>query len=395
MRISTQMLFQQGLNGILEQQSRSARTLEQLSTGQRVNRPSDDPAAAARIQELDRAVAQQGVYVENIARTEQRLATEEGALTSASTIVRRVRELAVQGASDTVGEEGRKLIATELRQRLDEMVAIGNSRSGEGEFIFAGAQSQTPPFAASAGVVSYAGDSVQRELMIGAGTTMADGDTGDNVFMRIRDGNGAVSVAPAAANTGTGVSIVGAGTPLAAGTSYTIRFTGADAYEVVDQDSNTIASGAFADGDNLSFNGIGVVVNGNPAAGDEFTVAPARLESVFATIDKLAAAFEAPANTDASRTGQRQAIDDALGQLDRVESRLLEVRAGVGGRLSTLADVQDTQESVRFSLEKLVSEVRDLDFAEAASRLQQELFTLQAAQQSFTRIQGNSLFNFI
>ncbi|HEY7776404.1 MAG TPA: flagellar hook-associated protein FlgL, partial [Kineobactrum sp.] len=348
-----------------------------------------------RIQELDRAVAQQGVYVENIARTEQRLNTEEGALASASTITRRVRELAVQGASDTVGEDGRKLIAVELRQRLDEMVAIGNSRSGEGEFIFAGTQSQAPPFLTGGGVVSYAGDSVQRELMIGAGTTMADGDTGDNVFMRILDGNGTVSVAPAANNTGTGVSIVGSGTPLAAGASYTISFTAADAYEVVDQDNNTVASGAFAAGDNISFNGVGVVVNGNPDIGDEFTVTPASFESVFATIDKLATAFETPANTDISRTSQRQAIDDALGQLDRVESRLLEVRAGVGGRLSTLADVQDTQESVRFSLEKLVSEVRDLDFAEAASRLQQELFTLQAAQQSFTRIQGNSLFNFI
>ncbi|MEQ8802330.1 MAG: flagellin, partial [Haliea sp.] len=119
------------------------------------------------------------------------------------------------------------------------------------------------------------------------------------------------------------------------------------------------------------------------------------LGGTFATIAQLADALEQSPSDDAARAGQRQAIDDALAQLDRSEGRLLEVRASVGGRLNTLEDVQASQESVQFSLEKLVSDVRDLDFAEAVSRLQQELFTLQASQQAFTRIQGNSLFNYI
>ncbi|MFO7552393.1 MAG: flagellar hook-associated protein 3, partial [Haliea sp.] len=80
MRISTQMLYQQGLNGMLDQQARAAKTFEQLATGQRVNRVSDDPAAAARIQELERAVSQQSSYVDNIGRAQQRLAIEENAL---------------------------------------------------------------------------------------------------------------------------------------------------------------------------------------------------------------------------------------------------------------------------------------------------------------------------
>ena len=122
---------------------------------------------------------------------------------------------------------------------------------------------------------------------------------------------------------------------------------------------------------------------------------PASFESAFATIDQLADALELSPGSDAARAGQRQAINDALGQLDRAENRLLEVRADVGARLNTLQDVQNTQDDVRFSLEKLASDVRDIDFAEVVSRLQQEQFTLQAAQQSFVRIQGNSLFNFL
>ena len=397
MRISTQLLFQQGLNGILDAQESLATTQRQLATGQRVNQPSDDPIAAARIQELERAVAQQDVYVNNIGRVRQRLNAEEDALSSAGEVIQRVRELAVQASSDTVNESDRQLIAVELRERRDQLIAIANTRDGDGEYLFAGSQSTTRPFVAAAGGVDYVGDSVQRELLIGPGTTMADRDTGDEVFMRIREGNGVIGVAQGPANTGTGFIIpeptVDGGSY--AGGSFTIRFTAADAYEVVDATATVIQTGTYTAGETISFNGVGVEIRGEPDAGDEFTVAPARFESVFATIDQLAEALEAAPVTDAARAVQRQGIDDALGQLDNVETRLLEVRAGVGGRLNTIDDVQATREDLQLGLQELTSDLRDVDYAEAISLLQQELTALQAAQQTFTRIQGNSLFRFL
>ncbi|TCO76613.1 flagellar hook-associated protein FlgL [Chromatocurvus halotolerans] len=396
MRISTQMLFQQGLNGMLEQQARSAKTLEQLATGQRVNRVSDDPAAAARIQELDRAVSQQTTFLDNIGRTRQRLSTEEGSLESAGTVIRRVRELAVQAASDTTGSEGRRLIAVELRQRAEELVDIGNSQSGEGEFIFAGAQSQTRPFVPDVGGIRYDGDSVRRGQVIGPGTTMAEGDTGDDLFMRIRNGDGVVAAGSVTGNTGTGVIRAdGSDSGVYDGTNFTIRFTDPENYEIRNAANTVVDTGAYQPGGVVSHNGTQLVITGAPAAGDEFAVTPARYESAFATISNLADALEQSANSDVARTSQRQAIDDALAQLDRNETRLLEVRASVGARLNTLDNVQESQESLRFSLETLVSDVRDLNYPEAISRLQQELFTLQASQQAFTRIQGNSLFRFL
>ena len=289
----------------------------------------------------------------------------------------------------------------ELRQRLEELQALGNSRSGEGEFIFAGAQSQTRPFVLAGGEVSYAGDSVQRELLISPGTTIPDGDTGDDVFMRIRNGNGVVAAAPATGNTGTGVIRAEPGTDTGVydGSTFTVAFTDPQTYDIREADGVTPvappAGGSYEAGASISYNGVSLLISGEPATGDSFTVAPASFESAFATIDQLADALELNPASDAARAGQRQAINDALGQLDRAENRLLEVRAEVGGRLNTLEDVQSTQDDVRFSLEKLASDVRDIDFAEVVSRLQQEQFTLQAAQQSFVRIQGNSLFNFL
>lgn len=404
MRISTQMLFQQGLNGMLDQQARAAKTFEQLATGQRVNRVSDDPVAAVRIQELERSVAQQTGYVDNIGRAQQRLAIEENALDAAGTVVRRVRELAVQASNDTTGSDGRRLIAVELRQRLEELTAVANTQSGEGEFIFAGSQSKSRAFFSDAGTVNYAGDSIQRELLIGSGTTIAEGDTGDSVFMRIRNGNGVVAAAPAADNTGSGVirPEPGTDTTVYGGDEFTVSFADPESYRILDADGNVVldgggdeVGGSYEPGGRIDFNGVGLVISGAPETGDRFRVEPARFESAFATINRLADALEQAPASDAARAGQRQAINDSLAQLDRSENRLLEVRASVGARLNTLEDVQTLQEDVRFSLETLVSDVRDLDFAEAISRLQQELFTLQASQQAFTRIQGNSLFNYL
>jgi len=213
------------------------------------------------------------------------------------------------------------------------------------------------------------------------------------VFMRIRNGNGVVAAAPDAANSGTGVIRVESGN---ASSTFTIDFTGPQTYDISDPADPTAPTGRnYEPGETIEYNGVSVVISGEPDAGDSFAVEPASFESAFATIDQLAAALKSSPGSDADRAAQRQAINDALGQLDRAENRLLEVRADVGARLNTLEDVQNTQDDVRFSLEKLASDVRDIDFAEVVSRLQQEQFTLQAAQQAFVRIQGNSLFNFL
>ena len=397
MRVSTQQLFEQGLNGILNQQSRLAEVQQQLATGLKVNQPSDDPAAAARIQQLERAVAQQQVFVDNSGRTEQRLASEESALDGASEVIRRVRELTIQAANDPVGQDGRQLIAVELRQRLDQLVTIGNSRDGDGEFMFAGAQTGTQPFNTVAGQVQYRGDSQQRELLIAPATTLRDGDPGDDVFMRVRDGNGTVRATADGGNTGGGVIIAEPGVDNAAftGDTFTLEFTAPDAFEVTDSSATVVASGAFAPGESIEFAGVSVAVRGTPAAGDQFTIEPSRFESMFATIDQLATALESPPGSPAEQTQQRQAIEDALGQLDNAENRLLEVRASVGSRLQGIEDLQSTQEDIGLGLQELVSEIRDLDFAEAIARLQQDLTSLEAAQQSFARIQGNTLFRFL
>ncbi|MFP4277926.1 MAG: flagellar hook-associated protein FlgL [Wenzhouxiangella sp.] len=423
MRISTAQIFQQGLAGILRQQGSLNQTQLQLSTGRKINSPSDDPVGAARLQELERAVEVQAVYDRNVSRTRQRLQVEESAIQSAGELIQRVRELTVQASNAPLSDGDKAQIAVELRQRLDQLVAIANTRDGDGEFIFAGAQAGSQPFVRSDGAVAYQGDSIQRELSIGPGITMRDGDTGDKVFMAIRDGNGVVSAGQADGNTGSGYiaveNAVDRQAYIDAGRdTYTIEFLDAESFVVRDADGivpgfgNLVPDPADPDplnptlplveegvpytpGETISFDGLNVTLRGSPEGGDEFTVEPAANQSVFATLDELIGTLEGTTGSPAEGAAQRQGIDDALARLDRIETRFLEVRSDIGGRLNTLDSVEDNIAEQSLSLETLTSEIRDLDYAEAITRLQQELVTLQAAQQSFIRIQGLSLFNFL
>ena len=508
MRISTSQIFQQGLNGILQQQARLSQTQLQLSTGKRINSPSDDPVGAARLQELERNIALQDVYDRNTSRTRQRLQVAETAVQSASDVIQRVRELTVQAANDTLNANNRAQIAVELRQRLDQLVGIANTRDGDGEFIFAGAQARTTPFVREGGEVIFQGDSIQRELTIAPGVTMRDGETGDRVFMALRDGNGVVKADQVPGNSGSGFVAVenaitvadypserftvqfinggaefnvldGNGDPIAgltgqtyvdggpitlpggaeitltgaaseddlfavtvrsdtdaivqAGQSeantgaarlsvigptspagydraeYSIEFLDNQTFVVTDEQNfrllpldgttgpdpldNTVR--AFEAGDTVSFAGVNLTLRGSPEAGDEFVVKRAANQSVFATLEALINTLEAGSGNAAQAAVQRQGIDNALSQLDRIETRFLEVRADFGGRQNTLDSIEENLADQKLSLEALTSEVRDLDYAEAITRLQQELVTLQAAQQSFVRIQGLSLFQFL
>ena len=98
-------------------------------------------------------------------------------------LLQRVRELAVQGNNDPAGAEGRGAIAAEIRQHIDNFLQLANTQDANGEYVFAGFQSQTRPFDHDgAGNFSYNGDTGQRMLKIGDNREVAIGDPG-SVFM--------------------------------------------------------------------------------------------------------------------------------------------------------------------------------------------------------------------
>jgi len=196
MRISTGQIFDQGTFGIQNNQSMLYKLQNQMSTGRRVVNPEDDPVAAAQALVVMQSKEVNAQYLRNQDTARSRLNVVDSTLGALTEQLQSILERTVQAGNGALGQGEREMIATELEGRLQSMIALANTQDGEGQYIFAGYQTQTQPFAVSGNSapfdlsntsVSYLGDEGQRKLQVEASQEMPVSETGSEVFMRIRD----------------------------------------------------------------------------------------------------------------------------------------------------------------------------------------------------------------
>jgi len=398
MRVANDTLRNVFLNALETAQRRIVDTQQQVSTGRRVNTPSDDPVAAAQIAGLDASLKRLDQYRSNATIARNQLGLEEDSLATAIDNLQRVSELAVQANTDTLSNGDRAAIAAELRQRREALVGIGNITDAEGKYLFGGYSESTRPFTGGAGsAIVYNGDQGQRTLQITDTRFVAINDSGAQVFQDIPTGNGTFALAAASANAGTGV--LGAGTvanPAAwVRDTYTITFVTPTTYEVRDAATALVASGTYTSGQSIAFRGVDVPLTGSPAAGDKFTVAPSGKRDVFATLDSLIAALETPATGGAAQAQLHNKVGQLLADVDKATGHIIDARSEIGSRVRALDDEASLSEDFSAQLTQTLSDLRDLDYAAALSRLSQQMFGLDAAQKAYAQTQNLSLFRYL
>jgi flagellar hook-associated protein 3 FlgL len=396
MRISSYGAHLQGLSMMQQLQAALDHTQRQISSGRRILTPSEDPIAASRALDLREALGRLDQFDRNSNIVRNRLSDEEVALNSVDAVLQRVRELALQANNATQSDETRGLIAIEMRQQLDQLVQLANQQDGNGRFLFSGNLDGTTPVTRSGQNFTYNGDQGSRMIEIGENRRISDGNSGAEVFFRIRDGNGVFSSTPSAGNAGSVVA--GAGSLVDPTQydqdSYTLRFTDPLNYEVLDSSGSVISSGSYQSGSSIAFRGIAFSLTGQPATADEFRIAPSRFQDVFTTVSQLADGVDAAASDNASRAVLNNGINAGILSLDQALGKVLDVRTQVGSRLSAIETQGDSNSAFALTVQGTLGELEDLDYAEALSRLSIQMTTLEAAQQSFVRTQQLSLFNY-
>jgi flagellar hook-associated protein 3 FlgL len=311
------------------------------------------------------------------------------------------RDLALQGANSTLGQTERNMLVTELRQLRAELIDTANRDDGNGEYLFAGTSTGARPFADSATGVTYLGDETTRYVRVSGSQAIADGHAGNEVFMNIRGANGTFRTNVNTANTGTATIDMGTVTDPSAwvADNYTIRFTSSTDWVVEDDTLPTpvqVASGAnFASGQSISFLGARVTLTGTPATGDTFSVAPAQNTDIFSVLDDLIDTLDGGAGLPSDRAVFQHQIGASIADLDQSLNRVLSVRSEVGSRLSAIDQATSTRETEAIDLQQLLSDLRDVDYAVAISKLNQEYAGLQAAQAAYTKISQLSLFDYL
>ncbi|NQY25771.1 MAG: flagellar hook-associated protein FlgL [Piscirickettsiaceae bacterium] len=502
MRVSTAYIFDQNLTAMLNQQTELAKTQLQVSTGKRILSPSDDPAGSVQILNLQRELSLTEQYLVNADKAENKQVIEEGVLQSATGMLQRIRELAVQGLNSTNTQSDRQAIAAEITQLNEQLLALSNTRDSNGDYLFSGFKSSTQPYQTIMG--DYQGDEGQRNIKLGTGVLIESNDTGNQVFESPLISTTTTTtliptIAVGGANAGsaelevTNYSVdsnvfsdviltfngtnydVTTGVPGVPASPTTITLPSVDLSTL---DSNlppitvglvtgtpnlgdvfTISDGAgtgqvaivddsgvaetyseisftfqalipevpavpgpaapevpakyiitdgintetidYISGENIDLSSLNpnfpsLIVNltGTPAEGDVITLEKSVTEtsqSMFKTINNFANALIAN-NVGAGNSPNN---GDFLTNISASLNTVVDTRAKVGARLNAIEQQRDINTGLAFNMEKTLSQVQDLDYAEAISRLSLQMAGLQAAQQSFVKVQGLSLFNYL
>ena len=193
MKISTSQLFDNSVNQMNRQQSKIAEMQAKLASGKQIVKPSDDSEKSAVIQRLQTAIDRQAVYERSLDTAENRLASEESALMSSERILQRVRQLAVQGNTDTLSVDDKEILANEIASLREELLSLANTQDANGNYVFAGSNVQVKAFDVNAdGDIIYQGDKTQTSVDISDQRRLVLNRAGDEVFAsvdRVVDGD--------------------------------------------------------------------------------------------------------------------------------------------------------------------------------------------------------------
>lgn len=406
MRISTNMIFDMGANRISELRADMVKTQQQISTNRRVLTPADDPIAAASALGVNQAISMNDQFVTNRNNAKNALSQEESVMQSVTDMLTSLKSVVVGAGNGSLSNDQRQTYLAELHSSFDELLGFANTRDSNGNYIFAGYQTDTKPFSKTPTGASYSGDQGQRMLQVGASRQIASSDSGSAVFEGAMTGNGRFVTAASAANTGSGIIGTGSVTDLSqlTGHNYAIDFTvdpvtNQTTYTVTDNTAAPptaiVTNQPYTSGEPIAFDGMQFDIEGSPADGDTFSVQPSTSESVFTTLTNLIKALELPA-TDADGQAQlTNSLNTANNNLDNALQNISAVRSTIGSRLNELDALDSEGSSLGIQYKQNLSDLVDIDTVEAYSRFTQQQYTLDAAQQTFIKTAGLSLFDML
>lgn len=403
LRVTTGMIYDQGVGSIQKGTAQLLHTQQQVSTGRRILTPADDPVASARALEVTQSKRVNDQFQINQGAAKDALGLYENKLSGVEDLIIAVRTRAIEAGNGAYSSNELRDIATDLRSQFDALLGFANSRDGQGEYIFAGYKGNTQAFAGDvANGIVYQGDQGERSIQVSASRVLPVSNSGDEVFMKIPGINGRFTTAAAAANTGEAVMDTGSVTTYDDTTPYRITLTAAGTgftYTVEDMTVPatpvTISSGPYVSGQPINItsgsNDLTVTLSGNPADGDVFDITPGGSTDVFSVFQDLIGALENGTEDNAFYNRLAHAIDNLDSSLDNV----LRVRASVGSRMNEVEALENVGGDLSVQYAQTLSRLQDVDYAQAISDLTLQQTNLQAAQQSFLRVSQLSLFNFL
>lgn len=406
MRLTFNMQFNQSLSGILNAQKRMSNAETQLSKQTRILSPADDPAGAAKVLSLDQNKTQIDQYQTNSILLKNNLALQETVLTSMRTSYDRITTLAIASGNGTYSFEQRKAIAFELENIQTELFDLMNTRAADGSYIFAGYQDKTPAYErdVATGVFEFKGDDGNRALQISQSISLPSNDSGkaifDSVFKRFQP---QVVVAPA----GASLKVLNQTTfdnfyrnnfdnlnPL--NNQYSLQIDAAGTYQLLQNGAvlNPPVSGSYTAGQPINFNGLTFNFDQTTLLPTQldFELPPPEQTNVLNTLQRYIDILNDP-NTTAE--GLSTALANTLREIEDTANNVDGSLANLGGRLNVADSVYNTNADLLITNQQYKADISEVDLAAALTEIKRQEVALQAASQTFQKVNATTLFDYI
>lgn len=433
MRIATSTVYDNQINSIDNLVFQQQQLGNDLSTGKTLNQPSDDPTQIGEDLSLRATISSQNTLGVNMENASSELTAVDGALSNLTNIIQSVRQLAIEGASDTLSQQQRQAIGAQIDQLLNETISIANTQYN-GKYVFAGTSSSTAAPVQAQGVpvssVTFTGNFQSQSQIVLNGQTLQlstslrdafnfDATNGSqNVFqtlINLRDtlDNGTV-VDQSATSVNQQGTVVGPGTLLGAATfatplsadssgNYSIDIDGlADSGPItftagmtMAQVVNQINLASAVTGVTATFDYKTERLSLSSQNGHTFTVSDAQTPSPPAAAPSTNTSNFVEAFALTGTADLVQNVSTQLNDVDNVLNVALNARAIIGGRVDVLNSMTDQNNTSITDNTQVQSQIEDGDVASLATQFSQTQTALEAAYSTTSHLESKILFDYI
>lgn len=400
MRISSYQQFLTETSAMTSAYNSFSKLMTQVNTGRVLTNDSDNPALSYQINAKADYVNTLSAYSSNGNSATTRATIISNAAQNTSNVVSQVQTLLSQAQNPTSSEQ-RTSIASALQGYLNNLVSIANTPDENGNYIFSGSSTTTPPYALVNGSYQYQGSDTPQQIDIAPNTPTVYGDVGSNLFGNVKTGNGTFTITAGSNNTGTATTTAGNVTDANAyvADNYTLTFTTNSTGQIVYQVSGAtngqvipVPPATSPDGDPLytngsaiKFNGMSLTVSGQPAAGDTFQIQPSTSGNVFDSLNNLISALNDPSLTSTQLT---QKLTQYSAEFETASSQVNSYLAVSGARAQTI-QAQVSSNTATINAQTIAaSNLGAINPAQVYSALSQQSLVLQATQSAYTQLQS-------
>lgn len=404
MRLPTVNQIKMQMSFMGDQYDMVNRLQTQITTGKKLLHSSDDPFLANKIKSTDSYLSELKSYEYNSILAENMNNAKDTLGKQTISLIQTTQQLLIQAENETLNDVDRMAIANQIDGILSQLLSIANATDDTGEHIFAGMNANTIPFSYQNGKYVYQGSNETKQIDISSNLRVNYTESGYQVFGNIFNGNGTLTATSnIGVNTGTGV-INGfeiSNLSQYVRDSYTINMvtnsanelayvvTGALSGQVLPPLPGSIPADApaFPADGNINFNGINMVISGQPTVGDSFTIAPSQQQDLFTTFQNLSSALKVPVTSDTDKANMRQQLINVGLCLDQANTHFQNFQITIGNDGTNI----DTQKLISQNLildEKLIlSRLSDADMPTLISDLTRQLTIVQLTQDTYLKVQ--------